>query len=307
MNQEQYLSDANKIRERIITQQNYNIEQKSQECADQLMSVDSIRSAMTDYLNVGNASFNTFNPNNAHFSRQYNPDPKAMRLFRNQGSANALFARATGQAMFNQAGGYNITDYTAMVDGVIWKIASTLDDKFSLTPSFPDKNLPAIDQIFVEWIEGTKGLALDYLYGDAVPEIRKLSRGAYSFSAPAVRMQKLFYEQDMLFTRMMGTGNFAERGLLQQISYDSLDSYVKMMSKKKKTISDYVFNGTYTFAPANGSTPITVSSGVPSGNTLLPIGAVWGTSSGGSYIPNSAANPVLELQYWFASASKWKR
>lgn len=287
---------GNKILEKHISNQNYNLEQKSEVIADKILSNNETRAAFKDYLE-GNPT---------HFNRQ--KDPNAFKLFSPQGRADAIFNRASNkQAMFNQSGSMQIADYNAVVDGLVWQIGSTLDDKFSLSNSFPDKPLPATDQIFVEWIEGTKGLAQDYLLGDNVPEVRRLSRGSYNYTAPAVREQKIYREQDILFTRQLGNGNFSERGILQQISYDSLDGYVKMMSKKKYNLSNFVFNGSYTFSPSTGSAPITITSGVPSGNTLVPIGAVWGTASGGTYIPNSAANPIADIQYWFSSSGPLKR
>lgn len=291
-------NNGHKIREKIIAQQNYNLEQKSHEITEQLLSNNHTKEAVKDFIEG----------NDAHFKRQNNTDPKGFRLFNKSGAFNAKFQKSIGkQAMFSQAGSLNIADYNAVVDGLVWQIGSSLDDHFSLSEAFPDKPIPATDQIFVEWIEGAKGLASDYLYGDNVPEVRRLSRGAYSYEAPAIREQKIYREQDILFTREMGSGNFAERGILQQISYDSLDGYVKMISKKKYQLSQFVFNGSFTFSPASGSAPITVSSGVPAGNTLLPIGAVWGVASGGTYIPNVGANPIADIQYWFSSAGPLKR
>ena len=299
------MSNVNKIIEKNIAQQSYNLEQKSEEIADKLMSINGTKEAVMDFIDG----------NEAHFKRQMNPNHDAFRLFSPSGKANAYFNRSIGrqmtssrnQAAFTQSGSMNIADYNAVVDGLVWQIGSTLDDKFSLSSQFPDKPMPATDQIFVEWIEGAKGLAQDYLYGDNVPEVRRLSRGAYSYVAPAVREQKIYREQDILVTRQLGSGNFAERGVLQQVAYDSLDGYVKMLSKKKVVLSNFVFNGAFTFSPSSGSAPITVTSGVPAGNTLVPIGAVWGTPSGGTYIPNSAANPILDLMYWFSSAGPLKR
>lgn len=226
----------------------------------------------------------------------------------NAAAFNALMDK--NNAAFSTNGSISVSDQTGVFDGLIMQIASTLDPDFSLTPSFPNRNLPATDQIWVEWIEGTKGLAYDYVYGSAVPQVRQLANGTYDYQAPAVREQKIYQEQQILFLRKLG-GPISDRGILQKLAYDSLDSMVRMQNKQKYTLSNYVFNGSYTFAPANGMAPITISSGVPAANTLTPVVAPWGVAgsgvNAGTYVPNSAANPILDIQFWFSSSGVLKR
>lgn len=236
---------------------------------------------------------------------------RAVRGLIEQGNTAQFSAHNSNvQAQFSTSGQIAVADQTGMMDGVIMQIASSLDSNWSLSTSFPDRLLPAVDQIWVEWVEGVKGLAYDYVYGSAVPQVRQLANGTYSYQAPAVREQKIYNEQDILFYRQLG-GNVSDRGIMQKLAYNSLDSMVRMQNKKKYTLANYVFNGSYTFAPANGMAPLTVSSGVPSTNTLTPIVAPWGVAgsgvNAGTYVPNNSANPILDMQFWFSSSGVLKR
>lgn len=236
---------------------------------------------------------------------------KATRGLIEQGNVAQFSQHSSNvQAQFSTSGQIAVADQTGMMDGVIMQIASSLDSNWSLSTQFPDRLLPAVDQIWVEWVEGVKGLANDYVYGSAVPQVRQLANGTYSYQAPAVREQKIYNEQDILFYRQLG-GNISDRGIMQKLAYNSLDSMVRMQNKKKVTLANYVFNGSYTFAPANGMAPLTIASGVPASNTLTPIVAPWGVAgsgvNAGTYVPNNSANPVLDMQFWFSSASNLKR
>lgn len=231
-------------------------------------------------------------------------------LLRNGDVASFSAWENSTQAAFSTSGSIAVSDQNGVMDGLIMQIASTLEADFSLSKMFPDRLLPATDQIWVEWIEGTKGLAYDYVYGSAVPQVRQLANGTYSYEAPAVREQKIYQEQQILFMRKLG-GPISDRGIMQQVAYNALDSMVRMQNKKKYTLSNFVFNGTYTFAPANGMAPITISSGVPASNTLTPISAAWGVAgsgvNSGTYVPNNSANPILDMQFWFSSSGTLKR
>ena len=56
------MSNVNKIIEKNIAQQSYNLEQKSEEIADKLMSINGTKEAVMDFIDG----------NEAHFKRQMN-------------------------------------------------------------------------------------------------------------------------------------------------------------------------------------------------------------------------------------------
>lgn len=152
-----------------------------------------------------------------------------------------------------------------------------------------------------EVIEATGGRTKEHRPGTDPKYVQHFGTRVQEFKPAYYKESMLFDEERILYLRQLGQNDPSKRGIRQYI-----DKSIDQLNRRIETRIEYerwqaIFNGGFTWM---GST---ISFGIPSGNTAVPVGALWSLDGVNA---NPAADPIADLRYWllggYAKFRKYK-
>lgn len=179
------------------------------------------------------------------------------------------------------------TEFVQTLQKVIFPIVNK-PETYMGQKYLPSINMP-VEEIYVDSVEATGGLSPEHVLGTN-PKIRQRTGSTTLFFKPgAYREEKVFDERDILFLRKLGENDRSRRGIEQQFEIALDDLNRRMEARIEKLRWDTIFTGAWSYMGQ------TISYGIPTANTALPVGAVWSLDSINA---NPSANPLQDIRYW---------
>ncbi len=152
----------------------------------------------------------------------------------------------------------------------------------------PSVALP-VNKIRTEVIEASGGLTGGHLPGTAPKYIQSFGTRVQEFVPPKYK-EAIHYDEDkILYVRELGQNGRNVRGVQQYIDLDIDRLNRRVEARIEFERWNAIFTGGFTWLGK------TFSYGFPSGNRVVPIGAVW---SSDGINANDTANPIKDLRYW---------
>lgn len=178
-------------------------------------------------------------------------------------------------------------EFTNLLQKVVRQVVS--DPKtYRGVQYLPAVQIPA-QNIRVDVIEATGGLTNEHEIGTDPQYVQSFGTRTQEFQFGSYREAIHYDEQKILFLRKLGENDRSQRGVRQYINEDVDRLNRRLEARIEKLRWDAIFSGSFSHLGK------TASFGIPSGNTALPIGAVWSTDLINA---NAAANPVKDIRYW---------
>lgn len=178
-------------------------------------------------------------------------------------------------------------DYTSQLNKLIREVVN--DPSTYLGAKYlPSVALP-VNRVRNEVVEASGGLTGAHMPGTSTKYVQGTGSRVQEFT-PAYYKEAIHYdEKKILFLRELGQNDPSKRGIRQKIDLD-----IDRLNRRLEARIEYerwqaIFNGGFSWMGK------TVSFGIPSGNTAVPVGANW-SSDGTS--ANNSADPVKDLRYW---------
>lgn len=176
---------------------------------------------------------------------------------------------------------------TAVIQKLIMEIVND-PSTYVGSKYLPSVALPS-RKIRNEVIEASGGLTNEHVPGTSPKYIQSLGSRVQEFIAPEYK-EAIHYDEEMiLFLRELGKQDTSKRGINQRIDLDSDRLNRRLEARIEKARWDAIFTGSFDWMG------VTFSYGIPTGNRVVPVGAVW-SSNGVS--ANNSANPLLDIRYW---------
>lgn len=152
----------------------------------------------------------------------------------------------------------------------------------------PSVALP-VRKIRTEVVEATGGLTAAHEVGTAPKYIQSFGTRVEEFVPPAYKEGIHYDEAKILYLRELGDNGRNVRGVQKYIELD-----IDRLNRRIEARIEYerwnaIFTGGFEYLGK------TFSYGLPAGNRVVPVGAVW--SSDGS-TANNSANPLLDIRSW---------
>lgn len=178
-------------------------------------------------------------------------------------------------------------EYTSVIQKLVNEVVN--DPSTYLGAKYlPSVALP-VDRIRVEIIEASGGVTNEHAIGTDVKYIQSFGTRVQEFSAPAYKEAIHYDEKKIVHLRQLGQNDPAKRGVRQYIDKD-IDRLNRRLEARIELLRwQAIFNGGFTYMGQ------AFSYGIPSGNTAVPLGAVWSTDG---INPNNSANPIADVRYW---------
>ena len=178
-------------------------------------------------------------------------------------------------------------EQTAIIQKLIMEIVN--DPSTYLGSKYlPSTALP-VRKIRNEVIEASGGLTNEHVPGTDPQYVQSFGTRVQEFIAPEYKERIHYDEPKILWLREMGQTDTSKRGIKQYIDLDSDRLNRRLEARIEKLRWDAIFNGSFTWMGA------TFSYGIPSGNRVTPLGAVW---SSDGIATNDSANPLRDYRHW---------
>lgn len=178
-------------------------------------------------------------------------------------------------------------EYTSVIQKLVNEVVN--DPSTYLGAKYiPSVALP-VDRIRCEIIEASGGLTQEHAMGTDVKYIQSFGTRVQEFSAPAYKEAIHYDEKKILHLRQLGQNDPSKRGIRQYLDLDIDRLNRRLEARIEKLRWDAIFTGSFTYLGQ------IFSYGIPSGNTALPLGAVWSLDG---INPNNSANPIADIRYW---------
>lgn len=152
----------------------------------------------------------------------------------------------------------------------------------------PSVALP-VRTIRTEVVEATGGLTLEHAIGTDPKYVQSFGTRVQEFEPPSYKEAIHYDERKILFLRELGQNDFSKRGIRQYIDLDVDRLNRRLEARIEKLRWDTIFTGSMTFMGK------TISYGIPAGNQVVPVGAVWSTDGINA---NNAADPIKDIRNW---------
>jgi hypothetical protein len=178
-------------------------------------------------------------------------------------------------------------EYTSIIQKLVQEIVN--DPTTYLGAKYiPSVALP-VDRVRVEIIEASGGLTMEHAVGTDPKYIQSFGTRVQEFAPPAYKESIHYDEKKILHLRQVGQNDPSKRGIRQYIDLD-IDRMNRRLEARIELLRwNSIFQGAF---PYLGNV---FSYGIPTGNTAVPLGAVWSLDG---INPNNSANPIADIRYW---------
>lgn len=178
-------------------------------------------------------------------------------------------------------------EYTSVIQKLIHEVVN--DPKTYLGSKYLPSVAMPVQRVRTEVIEASGGLTNEHLPGTSPKYIQSMGTRVQEYAPPFYKEAINYDEQRILFLRELGQNNTNVRGVQAYMDRDMDRLNRRLEARIEKQRWDTIFNGGFTYMGK------TISFGVPAGNRVTPVGAVWSTDG---INPNGSAKPVDDLRYW---------
>lgn len=207
--------------------------------------------------------------------------------------ANKAREQAGNVHLLGTTGAVSIQDVAiSPFNAVVQDIGSNMDTEFELSEFFPELMQTNSQQIVTTLVNAISGQVPQQVPNSPFPTRPKRGYQRLVFQGAGFAEKVDFDEWDL--TSVPSFDNWSDLGVLQRFSFEHITSMVRIYTTFKLLIEQVMRTGQYTYFND------LVNYGIPSGNTLAPVGgsgAYW-TLDGKT--PNAAANPMADFAYWFS-------
>lgn len=175
---------------------------------------------------------------------------------------------------------------------IIQEVGSSLKKDGILSMMFPDKSVPEY-RVILDRIAPNSGIAGE-IGGDngIIPNSRPLDSFRLEYQAGLWGVKTSLHSRDIMFNRKYGEKNFDLRGIGQLVAYNTVRNVTQCLTRKKKLLSDAIFNNGFVYGGAN------VSSNIPTAN-YISLSSAMGTLATNGRVTYSNGdplyNPVTEI------------
>lgn len=183
-------------------------------------------------------------------------------------------------------------EQTEVMQGLIREIVN--DPSTYLGSKYlPSIALP-VRKIRNEIIEASGGLTNQHAAGNDPQYIQSFGSRVEEFVGPQYK-EAIHYDEDkILWLRELGQNDKSKRGIKQYIDLDFDRLKRRLEARVEYERWNAIFNGSFTWMGK------TFSYGIPAGNRVTPLTAVW---SSDNVNENNSANPLKDLRYWTKGGS----
>ncbi len=180
-----------------------------------------------------------------------------------------------------------IDDYTSELNELIREVVN--DPATYMGAKWMPSRTIMTNRIRGEVLEASGGVTQEHVVGTDPKTVRKSGSRVQEYMPGFYKEEIIYDENDILFLRQMGQNDPSRRGIRQYIdnSIDRLNRRIEARIELERW--DALLNGQFSYLGK------TVSFGVPAGNRVTPVGAVWSTDGINA---NNAANPLTDMRYW---------
>jgi hypothetical protein len=179
------------------------------------------------------------------------------------------------------------TEYTEVIQKLIREVVN--DPKTYVGSKYlPSVALP-VRKVRTEVIEASGGLTNEHVIGSAPKYVQSFGTRVQEFEPPAFKEAIHYDEAKILFLRELGNNGRNVRGIRQYIDLDMDRLNRRLEARLEKLRWDTIFNGGFSYLGK------TISFGIPAGNQVVPVGAVWSLDS---LTANPAATPLKDIRFW---------
>ncbi len=184
-------------------------------------------------------------------------------------------------------GGLFTTEYTDMIQKVVRQVvndpATYMGSKY-----LPSVALPA-SKIYVDVVESSGGLTNEHVEGTSPKTVQGVGTHTQAFEGGVWKEELIMNEPELLRLRELGSNDRSLRGARRYIDFNVDKLNRRLEARMEKLRWDTIFNGGWSYLGR------TISFGVPAGNRVVPVSAVW---SSDGLNANNSADPVKDLRYW---------
>jgi len=170
-----------------------------------------------------------------------------------------------------------------LVNEVVNDPTTYLGSKYLPSVSLPTR------RIRTEVIEASGGLTQEHVIGTDPLYVPNFGTRVQEFEPAAFKEKIKFDEKDILFLRELGQNDPSKAGIRQYID-KAIDRLNRRLEARIELLRwNALLMGTMTYMGG------TFSYGIPAGNRVTPVGAVW---SSDGINANDSANPLKDIRYW---------
>lgn len=178
-------------------------------------------------------------------------------------------------------------EYTEVIQKLVREIVN--DPSTYLGSKYlPSVALP-VSKVRTEVIEASGGVTNEHRPGTNPKYIQSFGTRVQEYQPPFYKEAIHYDEEKMLFLRQLGNNGRNVRGVQQYIDLDIDRLNRRIEARIEKQRWDTIFNGGFSWMGK------TISFGIPSANTALPLGQDWSTNG---LSANNSADPIVDLRYW---------
>jgi hypothetical protein len=183
-------------------------------------------------------------------------------------------------------------EYTETIQKLVHEVVND-PSSYMGSKYLPSIALP-VQRVRTEVIEATGGLTSEHVIGSSPQYIQSFGTRVQEYTPPYYKEAIHYDETRILYLREVGQNGRNVRGIQKFIDLDIDRLNRRIEARIEKQRWDTIFNGGFSYLGK------TVSFGIPSGNRVTPVGAVW-SSDGTS--ANNSADPIRDLRYWVMGGS----
>lgn len=179
------------------------------------------------------------------------------------------------------------TEYTEVLQKLVKEVVN--DPSTYLGSKYlPSIALP-VHRIRTEVIEASGGLTNEHVPGTDPKYVQSFGTRVQEFVPPKFKEAIHYDEPKILYLRELGANGRNTRGIRQYIDQDIDRLNRRLEARIEKLRWDAIFTGGFSYQGK------TFSYGIPAGNQVAPVGAVW---SSDGLNANNSADPIKDIRHW---------
>jgi hypothetical protein len=188
------------------------------------------------------------------------------------------------------------SEYTETIQKLIREIVND-PSTYMGSKYLPSVSLP-VRKVRTDVVEATGGITQEHQPGTNPKYIQSFGSRVQEYEAPFYKEAIHYDEKKILFLRELGNNARNVRGVQQHIDLDIDRLNRRIEARIELERWNSIFNGGVTWMGK------TVSFGIPAGNRVVPVGALWSLDG---LTANAAANPLLDIRYWLQGGTSQYR